>query len=200
MFNEAHISLSGYVASQPYYKETRTGVPSLTMRVAWTPRRMDRVTGEWVDADTSFLSVNCYRKLAENAATCVRKGDPVVIRGRVSVRDFEDKKGRQRTSVDVDAISVGHDLGRGVATFQRVRPQTGMTAMEYRASEEGLPGGTAGPDGLLEAGLPDDPEGDRDSIGALDSVGLPGDSGGEMFDEDAVGALAEEPAGVTAPF
>jgi single-strand DNA-binding protein len=199
MFNEAHISLSGYVASQPYFKETRTGIPSLTMRVAWTPRRMDRVTGEWVDAETSFLSVNCYRKLAENAATCVRKGDPVVVRGRVSVRNFEDKKGRQRTSVDVDATSVGHDLGRGIATFQRVRPQTGMTAMEYRASEDGVPDGTALPDGLLGAGLPD-AEGEGDSIGALDAAGLPGDSAGDMFDEDAVGALADQSAGVTAPF
>jgi single-strand DNA-binding protein len=198
MFNEAHISLSGYVASQPYFKETRTGVPSLTMRVAWTPRRMDRVTGEWVDAETSFLSVNCYRKLAENAAACVRKGDPVIVRGRVSVRDFEDKNGRQRTSVDVDALSVGHDLGRGVATFQRLRPQTGMTAMEYRASEEGVPGDTTGPDGF-GADL-SDPEGEPDSIGTLDRVGLPGDSAGEMFDEDAVGALAEQTAGVTAPF
>jgi single-strand DNA-binding protein len=198
MFNEAHISLSGYVASQPFYKETRTGVPSLTMRVAWTPRRVDKVTGEWVDAETSFLRVNCYRKLAENAANCVRKGDPVIVRGRVSVRDYEDKNGRQRTSVDVDALSVGHDLGRGVATFQRLRPQTGMTAMEYRASEEGVPGDTTGPDGF-GADL-SDPEGERDSLGALDPVGLPGDSAGEMFDEDAVGALAEQTAGVSAPF
>jgi single-strand DNA-binding protein len=143
MINEAHISLSGYVATQPYYNETRTGVPSLSMRVAWTPRRLDRATGEWVDASTSFLRVLCYRKLAENAATCLRKGDPVVVRGRISVRDFEDKNGLQRTAVEVDAISVGHDLSRGVATFQRVRPQTGMTAMEYRAAEDGVPGGGA---------------------------------------------------------
>src|ERR1700728_2771436 len=50
MINEAHISLSGYVATQPALRWTRTGVPALNMRVAWTPRRMDRVTGEWIDA------------------------------------------------------------------------------------------------------------------------------------------------------
>jgi single-strand DNA-binding protein len=137
MFNEAQISLSGYVASQPSLRETRTGIPAVTMRVAWTPRRMDRATGEWTDAGTSFATVQCYRKLAENAATCLRKGDPVVVRGRVSVRDFEGRNGQPRTVVEIDASSVGHDLCHGVAKFHRVRPQTGMTAAEFRAAEDG---------------------------------------------------------------
>lgn len=193
MINEAHISLSGYVATQPFFRETRTGIPSLTMRVAWTPRRLDRVTGEWVDADTSFLSVACYRKLAENAATCLRKGDPVVVRGRVSVRDFEDKNGLQRTTVEVDATSVGHDLSRGVAQFQRVRPQTGMTAMEHRAAAE--PGSDA-------AGPPDSMAPDAmapDSM-APDAMSGSGEPGGEMFDEDAVAVLAQDAVSVSAPF
>jgi single-strand DNA-binding protein len=150
MINEAHISLSGYVATQPALKWTRTGVPALNMRVAWTPRRMDRVTGEWIDMSTNFLTVYAYRKLAENAATCLRKGDPVVLRGRVSTRDFEDKNGHQRTALEVDAISFGHDMTRGVSTFQRVRPQTGMTANEYQESaNEAGAGGAAGRDGVL---------------------------------------------------
>jgi single-strand DNA-binding protein len=150
MINEAHISLSGYVATQPALKWTRTGVPALNMRVAWTPRRMDRVTGEWIDMSTNFLTVYAYRKLAENAATCLRKGDPVVLRGRVSTRDFEDKNGHPRTALEVDAISFGHDMTRGVSTFQRVRPQTGMTANEFQESVNGAdPAGAAGRDGEL---------------------------------------------------
>ena len=105
MFNDAHISLNGYVATQPNLGETRTGIPSLTMRVAWTPRLIDRATGEWKDAgSTSFLSVRLYRKLAENAATCLRKGDPVIVRGRFFVRDYEDKNGAKRTSVEVEKL------------------------------------------------------------------------------------------------
>jgi single-strand DNA-binding protein len=152
MVNEAHISLSGYVVTQPELRFTRTGVPALNMRVAWTPRRMDRVTGEWIDASTNFLTVYAYRKLAENAATCLRKGDPIVLQGRVSTRDFEDKNGHPRTALEVDAISFGHDMTRGVSTFQRVRPQTGMTANEYQESANGARAdGAAGPDGDLAA-------------------------------------------------
>jgi single-strand DNA-binding protein len=197
MINEAHISLSGYVAIQPELRSTRTGVPALKLRVAWTPRRMDRVTGEWTDMSTSFVTVYAYRKLAENAATCLRKGDPIVLRGRVTTRDFEDKNGHQRTAVEVDAISFGHDLTRGVSTFQRVRPKTGMTANEYQETETGpREGGAAGRDSDVTA-LGSGP----DRIGA-DGTGADGSGGPgrELFDEDAVGELAQEAASAAVPF
>lgn len=224
MINEAHISLSGYVATQPALKWTRTGVPALNMRVAWTPRRMDRVTGEWIDMSTNFLTVYAYRKLAENAATCLRKGDPIVLRGRVTTRDFEDKNGHPRTALEVDAISFGHDMTRGVSTFQRVRPQTGMTANEYQESENGVrAGGAARADGDVAAlagpgrdaddaafaslaaaaaagAGPED--GGPDGRGA-DGTGADGGDGGpgrELFDEDAVGALAQEAESAAVPF
>jgi single-strand DNA-binding protein len=217
IINEAHISLSGYVATQPALRWTRTGVPALNMRVAWTPRRMDRVTGEWIDASTNFLTVFAYRKLAENAATCLRKGDPVVIRGRVTTRDFEDKNGQSRTALEVDAISFGHDLNKGVSTFQRVRPQTGLTANEYQEAENGgrpdEPAGRdsgrtsmagAGPDAAEDAAFASlaaaaAAAGDAPGSGDADGDGS-GDPGRDMFDDGAVGELAREAATATAPF
>jgi single-strand DNA-binding protein len=229
MINEAHISLSGYVATQPALKWTRTGVPALNMRVAWTPRRMDRVTGEWIDMSTNFLTVYAYRKLAENAATCLRKGDPVVLRGRVSTRDFEDKNGHPRTALEVDAISFGHDMTRGVSTFQRVRPQTGMTANEFQESANGADAaGAAGRDGDLAgmAGAGSDaddaafarlaaaahgsapdgtgPDGTGSNSTRPDGTGVGGDGAGdpgrELFDEDAVGELARDAESAAVPF
>lgn len=197
MFNDAHISLNGYVATQPQIGETRTGIPSLKLRVAWTPRHIDRVTGEWKDAGTSFCSVRLYRKLAENAATCLRKGDPVIVRGRVVVRDYEDKNGAKRTTVEVDAISVGHDLNRGVAQFSRVRPQTGMTAVEYQAIEPG------GAETDAFAGLTG--FSDRDALTAADtedeSDGDEGDgAGGGALADGVEGELTEEAASAAVPF
>jgi len=141
MLNEAQISLTGYVATQPVTRLVKEGVTNVSMRVAWTPRRQDRATGEWVDGNTSYATVICWRKLATNVAICLRKGDPVMIKGRLSVRSYDDKEGRPRTSVEVDATSVGHDLNRGVATFQRIRPQTGMTASEFAAAQNAASGG-----------------------------------------------------------
>ena len=47
MLNEAQISLTGYVATQPTAKIVKPGVKAVSMRVAWTPRRQDKDTGEW---------------------------------------------------------------------------------------------------------------------------------------------------------
>lgn len=121
MVNEAQLSLTGYVASDPRSRETRNGVPQVSMRVAWTPRWIDRASGEWADGNTSFVTVLCWRRLAANVATCIRRGDPVVIKGRLSIRPYEDKDGNARLAVEVDASSIGHDLSRGVAHFQRTR-------------------------------------------------------------------------------
>ncbi len=207
MMNEAHISLTGYVASEPRIKTISDGVQNLSMRVAWTPRWLDRATGEWTDGNTSYVTVTCWRKLADNVAVCLRKGDPVVVRGRLSVRSYDDKQGVPRTSVDVDATSVGHDLCRGVALFQRTRPATGKTAAEYAA--ELAAGGVGYPADAADAnGFAADPAavgGDADSaLAAADASGLvPGADGtarSEMFDEDAIAALASETAGAAAPF
>ncbi len=192
MMNEAHISLTGHVASEPRIKTIREGLQNLSMRVAWTPRWLDRATGEWADGSTSYVTVSCWRKLADNAAVCLRKGDPVVVKGRLSVRSYDDKQGVPRIQVDVEASSIGHDLCRGVALFQRTRPATGKTAAEYAAD-------------LAAGGSSFDASGGGDEDAALAAIGGPAPGGDgaadrDMFDADAIAALAGEAAGAAAPF
>ena len=146
MLNEAQICLTGYVATQPVTRTVKDDTLTVSMRVAWTPRRRDRLTGEWVDGNTSYVTVICWRGLARNVAICLRKGDPIVVKGRLSVRAYE-KDGLNRTAVEVEAYSVGHDLTRGVAQFERVRPRTGMSANEFAAARPGDADGAGGADG-----------------------------------------------------
>ncbi len=160
--NDAQISLTGYVATQPMVRTVRSGAVYTSMRVAWTPRRQDRDTGEWVDGNTSYATVICWRKLANHAALSLRKGDPVMVKGRLSVRNYDDKNGVRRIAVEVEATAVGHDLSRGVAIFQRTRPQTGLTAAQHAAANgEGTvdgvidAAGSASTDALATARQPD---------------------------------------------
>lgn len=208
MVNEAQVSLTGYVATQPSFWTTSSGAPKVTMRVAWTPRYMDRSTGEWTDGHTSYVTVICWRKLADNVALCVRKGDPVVVKGRLSVRPYE-KDGMPRIVVEVDASSVGHDMSRGAAHFQRTKRAPGETAAGQLAAgfaTGGLPGdeGLRGDDGAQEAaraGTADEPAtagADAVAAGSRDADGTDGQAGGDIFDESAIAALAQEP--VSAPF
>jgi single-strand DNA-binding protein len=55
-------------------------------------------------------------------------GDPVVVHGRLYTRDWTDDQGGRRTSYELDAVAVGHDLSRGVGKFARRRP-AGSTDM-----------------------------------------------------------------------
>jgi single-strand DNA-binding protein len=199
MTNEAIISLNGYVATQPQLRDTRNGTKQLKMRVAWTPRRFDQATNEWRDGQTSFLTVYAYRRTAENAGACMRKGDPVIVHGRVTIREYEDQNGVRRSTMEVDASSVGHDLTHGVSIFQRVRPQTGLTAMQFGALEGGAGGsqsddaafaslaasaGLDGPDNVVSLA-----DAARDRADALDN---PDDSGqgGDGSDQDTVDEAA----------
>ena len=202
MLNEAQISLAGYVATQPVTKSV-DGNANVSMRVAWTPRRQDRVTGEWVDSNTSYVTVICWRKLAVNVGVCVRKGDPVVVKGKLSVRTYDDRQGVRRTVVEVDASSVGHDLSRGVAAFQRVRPPTGMTASEYAASQE--PGqGTAGAGGegdpvfagSVLAGSSSAAGGSDGWVGPDSIIPMPAEPDESFFDEAAIDQVGADVAAI----
>ncbi len=117
---ESQITVQGNVATDVRHLVTDAGVHLAKFRVAATRRRFVRATGEWVDAGTSFYSVTAWKFLAQNAAASLRKGDPVFIVGSLRVRDWTSDDGRSGTSADIDADALGHDLNRGVATFQRV--------------------------------------------------------------------------------
>jgi single-strand DNA-binding protein len=211
MSNDAQVSLTGYVATQPKYRTVGNGAGVVSMRVAWTTRYIDRGTGEWVDGNTSYVTVSCWRKLADNVAMCLRKGDPVVVKGRLTVRPYE-KDGITRTEVDVDASSVGHDLSRGVASFQRTRRAPGETAADQLATGFG-PGGLPGDEDLRrdgsmqEAGRDGEPAAagavlagagaGSAGFGAGQAEGQPGE---DIFDDSAIAALAAEQDAVSVPF
>jgi single-strand DNA-binding protein len=146
MANEAFFAVSGYVATQPKIVWRKDGSCSVSMRVAWTPRVLSKETGEWTDQQTSFVSVICYRKVAENASKCLRRGDPIVLRGTLKVGEYVTDAGVKRYSVDVVADSLGHDLSKGTSHFTKTPKHAEQTAEEYESSTVGrnpLPGDVA---------------------------------------------------------
>jgi single-strand DNA-binding protein len=202
MFNEANLSLAGFVAGEPSYARVgKSKVPKLTLRVSWTPRRRDSATGEWIDGNRSFINVICWRQLAENGYTCVRRGDAVVVKGRLDVRTYTGRDGQRRTAVDVEASALGPDLNRGVATFRRVWPTSGKTAEELASEAAGhsMQRSEIQPDEMQPDEMqPDEapPAGDEASLAemAADGQAAEGENpeGEDIFDEAAVGALGQE--------
>ncbi|MFD3523675.1 single-stranded DNA-binding protein [Streptomyces sp. NPDC058653] len=116
--NDTVVTLVGNAATGVEYRETPTGGVA-RFRFAVTPRRWDRRNSVWTDGSTSFYTVCAWRGLGANLTASVNVGDPLVVHGRLRVRD-EAKDGQRRTFVDIDAVSIGHDLTWGTSAFKRV--------------------------------------------------------------------------------
>ncbi|THA28840.1 single-stranded DNA-binding protein [Streptomyces sp. A1277] len=116
--NETLVTLVGNAATAVEFRETATGGMA-RFRFAVTPRRWDRAKELWADGHTSFYTVWAWRALAMNLSGSVAVGEPLVVHGRLKVRE-EEKDGQRRTFVDIEAVAVGHDLTRGTAAFRRV--------------------------------------------------------------------------------
>lgn len=123
---EATVWITGNVGSDVEYRTFGDHIPSASLRVATTPRL--RRGGEWVDGHTTWLTVTCTRALAENVRDSISRGDAVVVVGKLRTSRWEDPARGPQERLSIEAISIGHDLGRGTARFQRT---------PRRLSEEG---------------------------------------------------------------
>lgn len=175
----AVVALTGFVALEPklwFTKQAHT--PVVNLRVGVTPRRMDASTGEWKDGPSSFFTVNCWRKLALNASASLHKGDPVIIRGQLRMRSWNDN-GKMRSTVEIEAESVGHDVGYGFSHFMKgVHPS--LLGFVDGSALAGALGERGGPGGNDLGGIPAGDEDWRGSPGQSDGPNLL--VGGEAFD------------------
>lgn len=88
-------------------------------RLACTPRFVRN--GSWRDGETTWFNVNCRnRMLSLNVQASVTKGDPLIVTGRLSTWSWTNSEtGEIRERLVLEAITVGHDLGRGTTAFRK---------------------------------------------------------------------------------
>lgn len=135
------VTVVGNVLSAPEWRRTTvTGAFVVTFKIASTSRRFDKDRGLWVDGASLRVRVSCWRRLGENVSVSVQLGDPVVVYGRLYSRDWVDEQGTKRTSYELDALAVGHDLNKGVDKFAR-RRAPGATDMINDATSASAAGG-----------------------------------------------------------
>jgi single-strand DNA-binding protein len=120
------VTIVGNVVDAPDRRTLESGTTVATFRVASTARRFDKASGRWVDGDSLFLRVTCWRQLADNVKRSLLKGDPVMVTGRLFTRSYE-VNGQRRSSFELEASAVGHDLTRGTTSFHRTRVESGPT-------------------------------------------------------------------------
>jgi single-strand DNA-binding protein len=144
---EALVQMPGHVGTEV---DIRGNGSVTAFRLACTPRVRSK-DGEYSDGNTTWIDVTCFRSLAAHVAASVRKGDPVIVIGKLRTSVWT-KDGQMRERLGLEAETVGHDLSRGTAIFRRsVRQsaeptdsdappedfeQAGLSAEERRAQAE----------------------------------------------------------------
>ncbi|KQR25124.1 single-stranded DNA-binding protein [Microbacterium sp. Leaf151] len=159
-----HITLVGNIVGDIEQRATRAGGSVAAFRLAVGERRLDKERGEWVDAHTNYYSISVFGELGANALRSLRKGERVVLSGRLRLREWETET-KRGVSADVVADAIGHDLRWGTTRFDRApKPGAPTEAASDSVTAATARGGAEGADAAEEAawsvpGAPNEPVG-----------------------------------------
>ncbi len=98
MFNK--VILGGYMVSDVLMKYTPQGTPVATLRIAVNSGK--NKNGE---KETLFIDSVVFGKTAENCDKYLKKGDPVLIEGKLRERKWESK-GEEKSKMEIFVESV----------------------------------------------------------------------------------------------
>lgn len=139
---KVNTTLVGTVGTDPTSGVLNDGRPFVNFRVAVNERRLDRSTGEWIEGEASWFDVSAYDALASNAASCVHKGDSLIVAGELQVRSWQNET-RTGISVQLVARSMGHNLRFGTANYARSRASSRLKEGDRPGEGETDSGGSA---------------------------------------------------------
>jgi single-strand DNA-binding protein len=185
-----NITVRGFVATEIKSSTTPGGVATASFRLGSTDRRYDRASGTWVDGNTNWFTVQGYRQLAGNMGCSIKKGQRVIIVGRLKMRSWE-KAGRIHHVAEIDAESVGHDLMWGSANFTRTAGNSSQpgTGQGQHGSGSGSQDG-GGPGGEDPEELRDRREDDETDDPAVDGIFIDDENGDVLQLDSETGELS----------
>ena len=110
------ITLVGNLTREPELRHTPNG--SVLANFGLAVNRRWRAGEDWQE-QTSFFNVVAWRELGENVAASLRRGDLVVVHGRLEQRSWTTDGGERRSTVEVVADDVGPSLRWATAEISR---------------------------------------------------------------------------------
>ena len=99
------VILAGNLTRDPELRFTNDGVPVCSFGLA-----VNRVRSRTEEVD--FFDISAWRELGETIANYKKKGDPILVEGRLQYRTWEAQDGSKRSKVDVVADNVQFLGGR----------------------------------------------------------------------------------------
>ena len=111
------VTVQGTVATAPVLTRQEGKKPYCRFRVAASYGQM--VSGSWVNYDTLWFTAKAWGDLAEHLAQSLKRGDPVILCGRLG-EDHWMRSGQRVSSMVLHLHCAGHDLTRGEAHYTKV--------------------------------------------------------------------------------
>ncbi len=93
------VVLAGNLTRDPELRFTQEGVPVCSFSIA-----VNRIGSKSEAVD--YFNVSCWRELGETVANYKKKGDPILVEGRLQYRTWQAPDGTKRSAVEVVADRV----------------------------------------------------------------------------------------------
>jgi single-strand DNA-binding protein len=98
------VTLSGRLTRDPDKRYASDGTEVTRLELAFH-RRFKSRDGQWSE-HTGYVTVMCYQRLAEVCAKFLHTGSPVLVEGRLQMREWASSRGEKRQSLELRAESV----------------------------------------------------------------------------------------------
>ena len=102
------VTIAGNLTRDPELRFLDGGAATAGFGIAVSRRWFDKTKNDWTEV-TSFFDVVAWRTLADNVAETLKKGDRVVVTGRLEQRSWE-KDGEKRSKVEIVADEIASSL------------------------------------------------------------------------------------------
>jgi single-strand DNA-binding protein len=140
------ITIEGNLGADPELRFTPSGAAVCNFRVACTERKKNEQTQQWEDGRQIWFRVTAWREMAENVTESLRRGDAVVVTGRLYTETFQRREGGEGLAVCIDANNVAPSLRNATARAQRTERTGQSGGGQQQAPTWGTGYGTQGGD------------------------------------------------------
>lgn len=130
------VTVMGRLVADPEVRTVGEDVHVVTVRIAVDRDRVNKETGE---RDADFFDVVAWRGQADFIAKYFAKGDQVVADGRLQSRNWTDKDGNKRTSIEIVAENLYFGSAKKSTSQDNASPSVQQSANIQQEDDGELP-------------------------------------------------------------
>lgn len=145
MRHDSEVTLVGNATRVPELRFTPAGDAVASLSIAINNGKKNP-QGEWVEGPPTYVEITCWRGLAEHVAESVLVGERLIVIGRLETELWEDKQGKERSTLRLQAEDVGHSLLWATTVATKASANGSAPAQSSRREEPQERGGGRRPE------------------------------------------------------